>query len=279
MNTLALSSHIYIISNIKVTITHAKIDKYMNDIAVLTHKLMDMDNLEVLFCIVKMGEQVYLIARSKREEINVGEIARHFGGGGHPTASSACIKNLNIEETIEKILSILTSELQIELRAQDIMSSPVISLNEDTTIEETKKMIIRFNHSGFPVVNRKDDLVGIITRQDVERASLHGLGNTPIKTYMSRSLITATPETYINVIHNIMMTNNIGRLPIMDKENKLTGIITRTDILQVLNISKEKGTESYYKKNYNQENKILLKSLQKLTKVRLKVIINSEQRL
>ncbi len=256
LNELVISSREYNINNIKIVITRADREKYIGDLAILTHKIRDLGNLEVLFCIVKMGDKVYLVARSKREEVNVGEIAQEFGGGGHPTAASASIKNAEIDEIIEKLLNLLTLNIEKEAKACDIMSSPVISLKEDTSIEDTKKMMLRFNHTGFPVVE-KDKVVGIITRQDVERAFLHGLGNTPISSYMSHNVITAAPETPFSTIHNLILTHNIGRLPIIDKNNKLVGIVTRTDILQILHTEKQKKNNTYYNIQKKEEKKNL----------------------
>ncbi|MBI5417477.1 CBS domain-containing protein, partial [Candidatus Poribacteria bacterium] len=254
LNELVLSSKEYDINNIKVVIAEAHTDDYIGDLAVLTHKLKDMGNLEVLFCVVKMRERVYIVARSRREEVNVGEITKEFGGGGHPTAAAASIRDSTIEETIEKLLSILTYKIKDQIKVRDVMSSPVISIKESTSIEETKKMMLRFNHTGFPVV-RDDQVVGIITRQDIDKAFIHGLGLTSVSSYMSSTVITATPETTLQTVHNIMLNHNIGRIPIVNEEKKIIGIVTRTDVLHVLNIIKEK--DNFYDKKISQEDRNL----------------------
>jgi tRNA nucleotidyltransferase (CCA-adding enzyme) len=68
----------------------------MPELAVLAHKFMDMDSLNVLLVLARMEERVYLVARSRLVEVDVGAIAKALGGGGHPTAASATIRDLTL---------------------------------------------------------------------------------------------------------------------------------------------------------------------------------------
>ena len=57
----------------------------MGDFAVLVHKLMEMENIQVLFALARMEDRVHLVARTRLPEVDVGEIMATLGGGGHPT--------------------------------------------------------------------------------------------------------------------------------------------------------------------------------------------------
>jgi len=92
LNELLASCKPYLINGIRIDIAQAESEEYIGDIAVLVHKIMDLENLNVTFTLVRMGERIYLIARSRLETVNVGDIAQEFGGGGHPQAASATIK-------------------------------------------------------------------------------------------------------------------------------------------------------------------------------------------
>ncbi len=73
----------------------------MGDFAVLVHKLRDIENLDVVFALARMDDRVYLVARSRIPEVNVGAIVSLFGGGGHATAASASIKDLTLVQAEE----------------------------------------------------------------------------------------------------------------------------------------------------------------------------------
>ena len=71
-----------------------------------------MENLDVLFALISMAERIYLIARSRIAEVNVGTIARDLGGGGHASAASATLKDMTLIEAEEKLILPLHRHIQ-----------------------------------------------------------------------------------------------------------------------------------------------------------------------
>lgn len=118
-------------------------------------------------------------------------------------------------------------------QARDIMSSPVRIISPETTIEEGLKKLSRYGHSGLCVVKAQGELTGIISRRDLDLALHHGFHDAPVKNYMSKNLKTITPDTGLPEIEALMVTYDVGRLPVLDSGN-LVGIITRTDVLRQL---------------------------------------------
>ena len=92
LNELILSAKNYNFQGIEVCVTTVSIDRYVGDFAVLVHKLRDIENLDVVFALARMDDRVYLIARSRIAEVNVGAMVSLLGGGGHATAASASIQ-------------------------------------------------------------------------------------------------------------------------------------------------------------------------------------------
>lgn len=127
----------------------------------------------------------------------------------------------------------LSPDLQYPLSAQDLMSSPVRTILPQTTIAEAQRILLRYGHSGLSVVNRQKELVGIISRRDLDIALHHGFGHTSVKGYMAINLKTITPDTPLTEIESLMVTYDIGRLPVLDQD-QLVGIVTRTDVLREL---------------------------------------------
>ncbi|GAH04315.1 unnamed protein product, partial [marine sediment metagenome] len=187
----------------------------------------------IVICWVKMKEKVYLVARSDDKDIDVSEILKIVGGGGHPQAASAVISDMSFKDIEDKLLYSLRKNIRKPALAKDIMSYPVRVAKEDISISEVDKILKKYGHSGIPIIDKDNNLAGIITRKDIDKAISHGLSHAPVKGFRSHSIVRAGPNTSINKIQNLMIENGIGRIPITDKE-KIIGIVTRKDILRFL---------------------------------------------
>jgi len=113
------------------------------------------------------------------------------------------------------------------------MSSPVKTVNTSTSIEETKKILLRYGHNGIPVVE-EEKLEGIITMQEVNKAKQHGLGKELVSKYMSDQVVRVKLDTPLTEIQELMIDYDIGRIVVVNQEDKLVGIITRTDLIRNL---------------------------------------------
>jgi len=234
LNELVESATTYTINGMEVVLAKVSCSAYISDFAVLVHRLRDMENKDVLFALARMDDRVYLVARSRRKEIDVGEIARAFGGGGHSSAASATIKDLTIIQVEEKLKSILHNKISPPRVARDFMSFPVKTVNADESLSYAGQILTRYNINVLPVIKR-GRLVGLISRQVVEKASHHGLKDLPAEEYMIREFSVVHPETPWSVIQKIIIEDNQRFLPVLEKK-KLVGGITRTDLLRVLHI-------------------------------------------
>jgi tRNA nucleotidyltransferase (CCA-adding enzyme) len=95
------------------------------------------------------------------------------------------------------------------------MSSPVRTIRPDTTISEAQRILLRYGHSGLSVVDEEDRLVGVVSRRDIDLALHHGFGHAPVKGYMTKNVKTITPQTSLPEIESLMVTYDIGRLPLL----------------------------------------------------------------
>jgi tRNA nucleotidyltransferase (CCA-adding enzyme) len=232
LNELIQSSSRYTVKGLEVVIAKASADKYVGDFALLVHKLKDMENINVLFALAQMEDRIYFVARSRIEEVNVGEIAAAFGGGGHATAASATIKGMNLLQVEEKLLHYLGGQIHAVKRARDLMSFPVKTVEAKETIERAGELLTRYNINVLPVVE-DSKVAGLISRQVIEKAAFHGFKDSPVRDYMSSEFATVTPRTPLSKIQDLIVGNNQRFLPVLDR-NKLVGAITRTDLLRWL---------------------------------------------
>ena len=121
----------------------------------------------------------------------------------------------------------------IQLTARSLMSAPVQTISLETSVNTAQSALLRYGHSGLCVVNESEQLVGIVSRRDIDIAQRHGLGDCPVKGWMSDQIVSISPESAIAHIHNLMTTYDVGRLPVLEA-GRLVGIVTRSDLLRRL---------------------------------------------
>ena len=172
-----------------------------------------------------------IIGRSRVESVDLAKIFADFGGGGHITAASVNFRCHNPQEIMTNLIGKIKPLIPSPLSARDLMSSPVRTILPRTTIEEAQRILLRYGHSGLSVVNREGDLVGVISRRDIDLALHHGFSHAPVKGYMTKRVQVISPDTSLSDIETLMVNNDIGRLPVMDN-GQLIGIVTRTDVLR-----------------------------------------------
>jgi len=233
LNKLLLSSKEISCKGIRINMAKAEVKNYTEGLALLTHRLIEIENSDVFFTIVKMADRIYIVGRSRTNSVDVDEILKELGGGGHFQAASAVVKDLSLDELEKKLIRILERKVRVGIVAKDIMSSPVKTVNTSTSIEETKKILLRYGHNGIPVVE-EGELKGIITMQEVNRAKQHGLGKELVSKYMSVQVVRVKLNTPLTEIQELMINYDIGRILVVNQEDKLVGIITRTDLIRNL---------------------------------------------
>ena len=129
-------------------------------------------------------------------------------------------KNMPIEEQAAQVNRVKRSE-------NGMISDPV-TLSKDHTLAEARELMNRFKISGLPVVDADNVLIGIITNRDVKYQENLNLKVEDIMT--KDNLITSDKETNLEEAKEILLKNRVEKLPIVDKDNKLVGLITIKDI-------------------------------------------------
>ena len=232
LNDLIQSATRYSFHGIDVVIAQASADRYVGDIAVLVHKLKDMENLDALFVLVRMEDRIYLIGRSRLEEVNVSEIAAEFGGGGHPTAASATVKGMALVEAHDRLIKALKEMVRPKKLAGDAMVYPVKTIEPERTLEEAGEILTRYNLNVLPVL-QNEKVIGLISKHVVEKAVYHGLKSSLVKEYMTTEFSVASPETPFSGVQAIIIGQNQSLLPIIEKD-RLVGTISAAEIMRIL---------------------------------------------
>jgi predicted transcriptional regulator len=122
-------------------------------------------------------------------------------------------------------------------KVRDYMTYDVVTVEADGTCREVIEKIQTTGHDGFPVVKGKE-VVGYIAARDLLFVS----PATEVEKVMSRHLIVADPDMSINDAARVIFRSGIQKLPVVDPENQLLGIISNTDVIrsQIEHVSPEK---------------------------------------
>jgi len=125
------------------------------------------------------------------------------------------------------------------LVAEQIMSTPVLTLGPDTPVNKAWALFHEHRFRHLPVVDANRQMMGIISERDLLRdaAGLGVAGSTPhetIRPLMVQRVLTATLDTAIREIAQVLFDQHIGAIPIVNDKDLPIGIISRSDILQAL---------------------------------------------
>lgn len=146
------------------------------------------------------------------------------------------------------------------LKAQDIMSRAVITIDENATVRELASLLLAHNISGAPVLDAEERVIGVVTESDLifqnkkvhlptavaildaflflERPEkmekeLKKIAGSKVGDICSRTLISVGPETDLEELATLMAEKKIHTLPVM-ADGKLVGVIGKSDIIRTI---------------------------------------------
>jgi len=134
------------------------------------------------------------------------------------------------QETVAVKYSVLLQDIRIG----SIMSHPVMTVAPTMPVTKVIEMMYATKHLGFPVTEH-DMLVGMVTVADVHKKSTIDRDAMQVRDVMNRDVIAVTPGTPVTDVLRIMTAKDIGRVPVVE-DDRLVGIVTRTDILKVVEL-------------------------------------------
>ncbi len=233
LNSLLESARTYLVNNVPVVLAEVSLEHYLGDFAYLAHRLMEMEKFTVLFAIGLMGDRIQVVARSRSDAVNVGDICKELGGGGHVYAASASIRSKMITEVRETILRRLYDQANPGKNAGEYMSSPAVGVESDANLREADELMLHFGLKAVPVFQQGTRVcVGLLDAQTASRARAHGLGDEPVREYLQRRVHMLPPEAGIKELTDIIVGARQRLVPIVN-EGIVIGVVTRTDLINV----------------------------------------------
>ena len=236
LNDMIQALRHYTINGVEIALTGVTTDNYFPDFSFLVQKIAKMENINAIFALALMENKVYVVARSRTDDVDVGDILDQLGGGGHPSAAAATVKGKTIAQTEQLLFEALYAKIDPRRLARHLMSSPAIMINQAETCRKAKALLTRYNINALLVADSNPDTIGFtgyITRQVIEKALFHDLASIPVRDYMSSEISHVHPDADLVEIQDKIIGNKQRILPVFEN-GKVLGVITRTDLLNTL---------------------------------------------
>lgn len=151
-----------------------------------------------------------------------------------------------------------------KMRVREIMTREIRSISPDTNAKKALELLLKMQISGLPVIDNKGRLTGMFTEKDVLRNILPSyiervgefiydenpksiktkfevLANLTVSQLMRKEVITTYEDTSLCEVAHLMLNQKVRRIPVLDKEKKIVGIIAREDVVRAY--AKEAGWE------------------------------------
>jgi CBS domain-containing protein len=220
------------VNEYNISFSALDIQGHIPGLAVVVAMYQDIMNVDASFGVFRdtKTKRAMVIGRSSAEGLNIGAVMRSLGGGGHPNAGSAIVKDGRPDALHEQIVMFIRGHKQRAVQISDLMSFPVSYVPPTGTMKEVALILRQKGCTGLPVLDG-DTLMGIISRRDFKKIKKPEQLELPVKAFMSDKVITIAAESSVVQAAKLMVKHDIGRLPVM-KDGAVIGIITRSDAMR-----------------------------------------------
>lgn len=237
LHDLLQHSTTYDLEGCSVLLATSTDERYRGELADVVQRLAELKGLDAVVAACAMGDKIAIIGRSRRPCIDVAQIVAEFGGGGHPGAAAATVKDRTMVEVRATLMRLLTQRSRPTLLAKDVMTTPVHTLTEEATIAEAAQRMTTYGVTVLPVVDGQRSYCGTIAREMVQHALGYGLANALVQTCRETALYTALPETPWRDVERQMLARQQRYVPVLSgapPAQQVVGMITRADLLRTV---------------------------------------------
>ena len=221
------------VGGIRVHITTLSLKDYVPDLSLLVHEILAIEDLQVLFLLAYLENRVHIIARSRTPLVDVGRFLEVFGGGGHPSAASAVIRDKTPEEVKDLLLDELTTSHPVGLKAKDVMTREFRRLDASSTTRQAFLEMNRYRVNALPVF-LEGKLAGVVTRQEVDGAIQHGLYDAPIADFVVSQPPLLSSNSSVEEVRKQMLEHNWRIALFGDSPENVEGLISRMRLFKTI---------------------------------------------
>ena len=131
------------------------------------------------------------------------------------------------------------------VKIRDVMSTDVVTVDPAMNCQRVvDEYMLKFRFDMFPVVDEEGELVGLITLNDVKQLSRDEWASTQVRQVMDdvkEEMVLHPEDEAVDCLGRMVQSEEQGRMPVVDDNNDLVGIVTRRDIMNLLRIKTDLG--------------------------------------
>lgn len=200
-------------------------------LASLVEKYKEFKGLDAVFGIFSTDQnKVMVIGRSNPDAVDVGAVVRALGGGGHPGAGSAVVKEDDLAKITEKITTLIREAGRKSSLVKEIMLHAArFVLRPDQTVAEAGEIMARTRVRALLVCD-KDRFLGLIPESAVARARQNNRLSTPVKGMVKPDVPVVGPGDDIRTAAARMNQSQEGMLPVLE-QGRVAGVLTRGSLV------------------------------------------------
>jgi tRNA nucleotidyltransferase (CCA-adding enzyme) len=187
--------------------------EYVESVSVVAHAFMDLTDCDAFFLLVEMEQRLFVVARSRGDTLDVAQVLGALGGGGHATAASAVLRESDPEVVLPRLRAAIAAIARAVPTAADVMTDRVPVVAPDASVDEALVLCRRQGVAGVLVADG-DDLVGTVTRDDLERAGGHRLSHAPVKAVMTARVTMASAAASLDELTRMLIETPLGWVPV-----------------------------------------------------------------
>jgi CBS domain-containing protein len=122
------------------------------------------------------------------------------------------------------------------MQIKDVMSHPVVTCAADSTLDHAARLMWEFDCGVIPVVDDDGRLAGVVTDRDICMAAYtqgRPLDAIPVSTAMAKQVVAGHGNDSVESIEALMRTSQVRRVPILDGEDRITGLVSMNDLARL----------------------------------------------
>jgi tRNA nucleotidyltransferase (CCA-adding enzyme) len=225
----------------RVGVVGIELGEFVDELAPLVSRALELADLPLLFALFGDGEAVQVIARGEVAGVDLGDVLAELGGGGHRTAAAARVHGRTVIEVREGLLERLGAVLPPAARASDLAIADFLVVAAGTSVVRAKEQLVERRVNSAPVAAAGEAagtaarLAGAVTRQMLDAALQHGMGERPVERVMEADLEWVAPDAPAEEVGRRMLDRHPRFVLVGDRAaGRAVGLISRMQVLRHL---------------------------------------------
>lgn len=219
------------VGGVRVVVTVTRPSEHVEEAAYVIHRYAEIFDLPVVLAVLEAPPQLVVIARSTHRNLDAGKLLAPFGGGGHATAAAARVRGRSAVELAEELLQAVREALGAGWTAAALATPYLHTCPAEATVSEAKERLVRLRINAMPI-QAAGELVGVVTRQVLDAALSHGMGERPVTSAMRPGVPRVAPDAPVADLERAFMEGHT-RFVVVPLASGW-GILTRMDLFRRL---------------------------------------------